>query len=258
MRRSSALGVPFVAVVAASAMLLVACSELEALAPSLERLADALTDEDGQLTEGVTDLVAPRGGTDVTVYGRIEATYDVDGDGLPLYGWQGTVDHEVTGTFGGEGNWFVTRNHATGSGKGYEVCYDPDGGVRNDDWESALHWPGFEPQVELELQGDEVAVLFALDWQIGFDHPGAPACVPSDPTPAGPATTYFSMEVLEGERSPDASTSTRPGIQDGIVVLRIPVDELTAGGTWSGSLLTGGARDGESAALDVALEVTSG
>ncbi len=258
MRRPSAPGVPLVFILAVSVTLLAACSELEALAPTLERLADSLTDEDGQLREDVADLTAPPGGTDVTITGSIDATYDLENDGYPLYGWQGTVDHTVTGSFGTGGSWFVTRNQATGTGRGYEVCYDADGGTRHDDWASDLHWPGFEPQVELELRGDEVAVLFSLDWQVGFDHPGAPECIPSGPTPAGPATTYYSMEVLEGERSPDAAISTRPGIQDGIVVMRIPADELAAGGSWSGTLSTAGAADGESATLDVNLEIASG
>ncbi len=252
-----------VCVVAVAAMLLVACSELEDLMPALERLTEAITDEEGGLADGIAEGVADTvartrgGGTDVTVTARVSAVYDVAEAEFPLYGWSGTIEHEVTGVFAGDGTWLAPRSHATGTAEGYDICYDDDGSVRQTDWASELHWPGFEPQVELELQGDDVAVLYALDWQVGFEHPGAPACGPGSPTPAGPDVTYFAMRVLDGERSPDAETSSRPGIQDGIVVLRIPVDDLTAGGSWSATLSTSGAEDGESATLHVDLEVRS-
>jgi hypothetical protein len=247
-------------IVAAAALVLGACAEMEQLAPTLERLADAVTDEDGNLDERVTGTLGGTfgGGTEVTVRAQVDASYHVGEAELLLHGWEGTVRHDATGTFGSSGAWQLSHVDAAGTAAGYEVCYDDDGSVWQVDWESDVHWPGFEPQVELELHGDEVAVLFALDWMIGFEHPGARACAAGGPTPAGPDTTYFSMEVLDGERSPNADSSSRPGIQDGIVVLRIPADELDAGGSWSGRLATAGAEDGVSATLDVDLQVSSG
>jgi hypothetical protein len=249
-----------IGIVAALALALLGCAELEQLAPTLERLADTVADEDGNLDERVTGAIggALGGGTGVTVHAQIDASYHVGEAEFPLHGWEGTIRHDVAGTFGSNGSWQLARVDATGTAEGYEICYENDGSVWQIDWASDVHWPGFEPQVELELHNGDVAVLFALDWMIGFEHPGAPACAAGGPTPAGPDTTYFSMEVLDGERSPNAASSTRPGVQDGIVVLRIPADELDEGGSWSGTLATSGAEDGVSATLDVDLQVNSG
>jgi hypothetical protein len=92
----------------------------------------------------------------VTVKASVTATYHVGEEGFPLYGWEGTIDHEVTGAFAADGTWLVPRGRATGTASGYDVCYDDHGGVRQTDWASEVHWPGFEPQVELEVQGSEV------------------------------------------------------------------------------------------------------
>ncbi len=247
-----------------AAMAISACSDIEELIPALERLTDRITDEEGQLSDEILDGVseaigrASGGSTDVTIRAEVAASYHLADQDYPLYGWEATIDHEVIGLFAGDGSWHVPRVSATGTGEGYEICYPADGGTREHFWASELHWPGLEPQIELEVQGDEVAVLYALDWEVGFDHPGAPPCEPAGETPPGPAVTHYAMHVLEGERSPNASGSSRVGIYDGIVVMRVPLDELTAGGTWRADHSTSGEQDGESATLDLQIELTAG
>jgi len=239
------------------ATLLVACSALEDLVPALERLTD-LVGEEEELTERLGDAISRlRSGTDVTLAAQVEASFQYDIDGSPLHGWGGTWTHQAVGTLADDGLWLTETPTIEGQGDGFSICYDDDGSTWQTDWASPLSWPDGEPQFELVTDGDQVLVLYAVPATIGYLHPGARACASGPPTDAGPQDELFTMYLLDGERAAGADTSTRPGVQDGIVVFRIPVDELATGGSWSGTLTTDGHDDGAVARLAATVEVTA-
>ena len=162
------------------------------------------------------------------------------------------------------------------SGAGRYVCYydwgdgsDPATPHWTVSWSSELTFDepaegGARPLIHLGIYGDEVLVLYAPPNGFRHRHPGSPDdCQNPDPVPAHEADAYlyFPLDDVEVERAPDAASSTVTAVQEGVVVLRVPLSRLSAGTEASERVVLSGVDRGTYGAtewsLTIDLELTS-
>ncbi|MBW6457024.1 MAG: hypothetical protein K0A98_14170, partial [Trueperaceae bacterium] len=116
------------------------------------------------------------------------------------------------------------------------------------------------PPIHIAIDGTDALVIYAPPREFDYGYPGSPDdCQNPDPVPAHQRTGFieFDLDDVDVARPPDAEDSYDEVIQDGIVLLRLPLDRLTAGTTdVAGVNLSGG--DEEFAwGLRVGLTLTS-
>ena len=156
-------------------------------------------------------------------------------------GWAHVQEGRLTRSLG----WQPHLDRIEGaSGAGRYVCYydwgdgsDPATPHWTVSWSSELTFDepaegGARPLIHLAIYGDEVLVLYAPPSGFRHWHPGSPDdCQNPDPVPAheADAYVYFPLDDVEVERAPDAASSTVTAVQEGVVVLRVPLARLSAG-----------------------------
>jgi hypothetical protein len=186
-------------------------------------------------------------------------THIQEGRLLRTVGWQPHLD-EVESAHGGgryvcyydwgEGGDPATP-HWTVSWSGDLTFDEPGGG-------------GARPLIHLAVYGDDVLVLYAPPHGFSHWHPGSPDdCQNPDPVPAheADATLSFPLDDVDVARAPDAATSTLTAVQEGVVLLSVPLDRLRSGTSETGSVSLSGVDEGYYGktewALHISLSLTS-
>jgi hypothetical protein len=243
-------------------LILGACVGADDALPGVEGLAFAA---EAPIEEGPGTLGdGPSRGTDVPV--RVVARVSLESthaiEGMVLSTWAGIWVHRSEGRVTGQGRWRPSLDRVEeAAGSGATHCYyestRPDFTVR---WEGPLSFPGVHrPLLHLTADGSDILVLYAAPFESSYVHPGAPACGPGHPIPAGEReAALFFMDLLDGERSPHAERSSVAAEQEGRVVARIPASTLASGTSLRESVTFRGEDDEITARLTVELELESG
>jgi len=220
--------------------------------------------------------LAPIGGIPIEVV--IDVAFDVRevfmGD--ELYSYEGGWTHTQEGRLLRESGWMAHHDRIEGArGTGRDICwYDwgqPEGTPHwTVQWASELTLPepmrrlspiSFPlPPIHIPIVGTEAPVIYAPPREFTYDHPGSPDdCQSTDPLPAQELTgrLFYDLDEVDVARPPGARSSYDTVIQDGIVLLRLPLARLAAGTTdVAGVNLSGG--DGEFEwGLSIGLRLTS-
>jgi hypothetical protein len=220
--------------------------------------------------------LTPIGGIPIEVV--IEVAFDareaIAGD--ELYSVEGGWTHTQEGRLLREAGWLAHHDRIEDArGTGRDVCwYDWGQPAGTPHWtvqwasELTLPEPGRRlspisfplPPIHIAIDGSDALVIYAPPREFDYWYPGSPDdCQNPDPVPAHQRTAHLMFDLDEADvvRPPDAEDSYAVVIQDGIVLLRLPLDRLAAGTTdVAGVNLSGG--DGEFAwGLRVGLTLTS-
>jgi len=220
--------------------------------------------------------LAPIGGIPIEVV--IDVAFDVRevfmGD--ELYSYEGGWTHTQEGRLLRESGWMAHHDRIEGArGTGRDICwYDwgqPEGTPHwTVQWASELTLPepmrrlspiSFPlPPIHIAIHGTDALVIYAPPREFTYDHPGSPDdCQSTDPVPAQERSgrVFFDLDAVDVARPPGARSSYDTVIQDGIVLLRLPLARLAAGTTdVAGVNLSGG--DGEFEwGLSIGLRLTS-
>jgi hypothetical protein len=220
--------------------------------------------------------LAPIGGIPIEVV--IDVAFDVRevfmGD--ELYSVEGGWTHTQEGRLLRESGWMAHDDRIVGArGTGREICwYDwgqPEGTPHwTVQWASELTLPAPMrrlspissplPPIHIAIVGTEALVIYAPPREFTYDHPGSPDdCQGSDPAPARELTghVFYDLDEVDVARPPGARSSYDTVIQDGIVLLRLPLDRLAAG-TTDVAAVNLGSDDGELAwGISIGLRLTS-
>lgn len=244
------------------ALLLAGCS----LLPELPTLRDLLQGAEDHLP------LAPIGGIPI----EIEALVAFDNrhliDGTLLDSYTGEWTHIQEGRLLTTIGWQPHRDRVEGAyGGGRHVCYYDWGDGRDPatphwtvQWSGALAFDDprsgiIYPLIEVAIYGDEALVLYALPREFYYPHPGSPDdCQNPDPVEAHQATgpIAFYLEDVAVERPPDAETSTKTVRQNGMVLLRLPLERLRAGVSETGTVDLTGADRGYYGTTEWGLRIT--
>jgi hypothetical protein len=220
--------------------------------------------------------LVPIGGIPIEVV--IDVAFDVRevvvGD--ELYAYEGSWTHTQGGRLLRESGWMAHDDRIEGArGAGREICwYDwgqPEGTPHwTVQWASELTLPepmrrlspisSPLPPIHIALVGTEALVIYAPPREFTYDHPGSPDdCQSTDPVPAQRLTAhvFYDLDEIDVARPPGARSSYDTVIQDGIVLLRLPLARLAAGTTEVAGVNLSG-DDGEFAwGLSIGLRLTS-
>lgn len=220
--------------------------------------------------------LTPIGGIPIEVV--IEVAFDVREaiEGDELYAYEGGWTHAQEGRLLRDAGWLAHHDRIEGArGTGRDVCwYDwgqpagtPHWAIQ---WASELTLPepmqrasaaaGPLPPIHVAIDGSDALVIYAPPREFTFDHPGSPDdCQDAEPVPAAERTGYlpFDLDEVDVARPPGAWSSFDTVIQDGIVLLSLPLERLAAGTTdVAGVNLSG--TDGDVAwGLSIGLTLTS-
>jgi hypothetical protein len=236
-----------------------------ALLPDLPNLSSLL----GEAEEFLP--LAPIGGIPV----RIVATVGFDNretiDGVELTSSAGTWTHKQEGRLMRTLGWQPHLDQIDAAEGGGRIhCYydwgqaDPSVPHWTVQWSGELSFDepgaGFAtPLIDLVTYDDDVLVLYAPPREFHFWHPGSPDdCQNQDPVKAYEATgdLWFDLDDAGVERPPDAGSSTRTVVQDGIVLLRIPLETLRAGTTETNTVSLGATDRGYYGDTEWSLRIT--
>lgn len=175
---------------------------------------------------------AATGGTPIRIVADVEVEHSHEEGGLELSRWVGSWTHTVEGRASRQGFRQSAERVERAQGRGSETCYyqNPAGDFTIT-WESELSFRGVHhPIIDVVPDGSDALVLYAVPSETTFVHPGSPPCGPGpEVEPGSLESAYFSSYVLDGDRSPRMDSSTKVSEQDGVVIARIPYDELLDG-----------------------------
>lgn len=223
-----------------------------------------------QQAEGLLPL-APIGGTPVQVVAKVAFDSRETFDGTELVYSSGEWVHTQEGRLLNTIGWLPHLNQIdAGYGGGRIHCYydwgqaDPSVPHWTVQWSSKLWFDNSErqasePLIHLAVYDDEVFVLYAPPQGFYFAHPGSPDdCQNPEPVAAHNAIgpLWFSLDEVNVERAPDADVSTETAVQDGIVLLRIPLDSLHSGITETNSVNLSGSDQSYYGTYDWGLSIT--
>jgi hypothetical protein len=204
--------------------------------------------------------LTPIGGIPIEVV--IEVAFDareaIAGD--ELYSVEGGWTHTQEGRLLRDAGWLAHHDRIEDArGTGRDVCwYDwgqPAGTPHwTVQWASELTLPEPErrlspisfplPPIHIAIDGSDALVIYAPPREFDYWYPGSPDdCQNPDPVPAHQRTAHlmFDLDEVDVVRPPDAEDAYDVVIQDGIVLLRLPLDRLAAGTTdVAGVNLSGG------------------
>lgn len=207
--------------------------------------------------------VAPIGGIPLEVV--VDVAFDVREvfAGDESYSYQGAWTHTQEGRLLREAGWLPHRDSVTDAhGTGREICwYDwgqPAGTPHwTVQWASELSLPepmrrvspisGPLPPIHVAVDGTDALVIYAPPREFTYAYPGSPDdCQSVDPVPPHRRTgqVVYHLDDVDVARPPHAASSSHVVIQDGIVLLRLPLARLGAGTTDVASVHLSG-TDGE-------------
>ncbi len=216
--------------------------------------------------------LAPIGGTPIQVVATVEFDNRETIEGADLTassgGWTHTQEERLLSTLG----WQLHLDRIDEAHGGGRIhCYYDWGQA---DPHTTPHWtvqwsselflddPGTgsaTPLIDVATYGDEVLVLYAPPREFGYWHPGSPDdCQNVDPVEAHKATgdLWFSLDDVDVERPPDADTSSRTVVQEGAVLLRIPLDRLRSGTSETNTVSFGATDEGTYGTTEWGLTIT--
>jgi hypothetical protein len=236
-------------------------------------LGCALLPDLGGLLSEVEDLLplAPIGGIPVHVVATVDFDNRETVDGVELTSSAGTWTHTQEGRLMSTLGWQPHLDQVTAAKGGGRIhCYydwgqaDPSKPHWTVNWSSELTFDepgtGFAaPLIDLAVHDDDVLVLYAPPREFYYWHPGSlDDCQNPDPVKAQEATgdLWFDLHEAGVERPPDADTSTHTVVQDGIVLLRIPLATLRAGTTASNTVSLGATDRGTYGDTEWSLRIT--
>jgi len=212
----------------------------------------------------------------------IEVVIEVDFDvreaiaGDELYSVEGGWTHTQEGRLLHDAGWLAHHDRIEDArGTGRDVCwYDwgqPAGTPHwTVQWASELILPEPMhraspasdplPPIHVAIDGSDALVIYAPPREFDYWYPGSPDdCQSADPVPAHQRSEFlpYDLDEVDVARPPGAEDAYDEVIQDGIVLLRLPLDRLAAGTTDVAAVnLSGG--DGEFAwGLSIGVMVTS-
>jgi hypothetical protein len=212
----------------------------------------------------------------------IEVVIEVDFDvreaiaGDELYSVEGGWTHTQEGRLLHDAGWLAHHDRIEDArGTGRDVCwYDwgqPAGTPHwTVQWASELILPEPMhraspasdplPPIHVAIDGSDALVIYAPPREFDYWYPGSPDdCQSADPVPAHQRSEFlpYDLDEVDVARPPGAEDAYDEVIQDGIVLLRLPLDRLAAGTTDVAAVnLSGG--DGEFAwGLRIGLSLTS-
>ena len=191
--------------------------------------------------------LTPIGGIPIEVV--IEVAFDVREAiaGDELYSVEGGWTHTQEGRLLREAGWLAHHDQIDASGTGRDICwYDwgqPAGTPHwTVQWASELILPEPMhraspislplPPIHVAIDGTDAIVIYAPPREFEYWYPGSPDdCQDADPVPAHQRTGHllFDLDEVDVVRPPDAEDSFDVVIQDGIVLLRLPLARLAAG-----------------------------
>ena len=220
--------------------------------------------------------LAPIGGIPIQVV--IDVTFDVREAiaGDELYAYEGGWTHTQEGRLLRESGWMANDDRIEGAlGTGRDVCWDdwgqPEGTPHwTVQWASELTLPESMrrlspissplPPIHIAIDGTDALVIYAPPREFTFWHPGAPDdCQSTDPYPAQEltGTVFYDLDEVDVARPPGAEDAYDEVIQDGIVLLRLPLARLAAGTTDVAAVNLSGGHEELEWGLRIGLTLTS-
>jgi hypothetical protein len=220
--------------------------------------------------------VTPIGGIPVEVV--VELAFDVREaiDGYELYAVEGGWTHTQEGRLLRNAGWLAHQDrieHPRGAGR--EVCwYDwgqPAGTPHwTVQWSSELNLPAPMhraspaskplPPIHLAIDGTDVLVIYAPPREFGYAYPGSvDDCqnVGRVPPHQRTGSIVFYLDDVDVARPPGAEDAYDVVIQDGIVLLRLPLARLAAGTTDIGAVNLSGTEGDVAWGVRIGVTVTS-
>jgi len=221
------------------------------LACAVGLLALATVGCDGMIEELVSGALGgedalplfPMDGIPIAMEARVqvESREAMDGDELNWLSADWT--HQVSGHVSQSLGWQQeTQGFIGGYAQGRTHCYSPCGPEHDvvATWASelALDDPREQPEFILRLYDDEALVLYGVPTTIACEitEVTSPECCGIEAWwwgESGDEACRHDVYMLfeDADRAPDADRSTLAVVQSGVVLLRIPLDELREGGT---------------------------
>ncbi|MFP3896280.1 MAG: hypothetical protein ACLFV5_05530 [Anaerolineales bacterium] len=232
-----------------------------------------LPDVDSLIKEAEEVLpLAPIGGIPVQVVAEVEFDNRETAEGMELTASSGRWTHTQEGRLMSTLGWQPHLDRIDGAqGGGRLHCYYDWGQA---DPRTTPHWTvqwsselsfddagtgSASPLIDLATYDNEVLVLYAPPREFRYWHPGSPDdCQNPDPVPAHEATgdIWFHLNDVDVERPPDADTSSRTVVQEGIVLLRIPLERLRSGTSETNSVRFGATDKGTYGTIEWSLSIT--
>jgi hypothetical protein len=239
-------------------------------------LAVVLSLASGRAQQDAPLPLAPIGGIPIEIVIEVDYDYLDAIDGYELESHAGSWTHTQEGRLFQDAGWLAHADHIDGAhGSGRLICWD-DWGQDADtphwtvQWSSELTLPEPErrasaasfplPPIHVAIEGNHVLVIYAPPREFTFWFPGSPdECEGPDPVPAHENTAYlvFDLDEVDVVRPRCARTSFDTVIQDGIVLLRLPLERLRAGTTDVAGVNLGAADGDVEWGLRIGLTLTS-
>ena len=220
--------------------------------------------------------ITPIGGIPIEVV--IEVAFDVreaiaDDE---LYAYEGGWTHTQEGRLLRESGWLAHRDRIDDArGAGRDVCwYDWGQPAGTPHW--TVQWSGeitlpapmrraspasFPlPPIHVAIDGTEALVIYAPPRAFTYGYPGSPDdCQNPGPVPASDRTGFvvFDLDEVDVARPPGAAHASDVVIQDGIVLLRLPLARLAAGTTDIAAVNLSGTQGDVEWGLRIGLTLTS-
>jgi len=220
--------------------------------------------------------LTPIGGIPIEI--TVEVAFDVREaiEGDELYAYEGGWTHTQEGRLLRDAGWLAHADSIDGArGTGRDICWDDWGQSAGTphwsvQWASELSLPepmrraspasGPLPPIHVAIDGTEALVIYAPPREFTYDHPGSPDdCQSSDPAPASERTApvVVFLDDVDVARPPGARSSFDTVIQDGIVLLRLPLARLAAGTSDVAAVHLSGSDGDVAWGLRIALTLTS-
>lgn len=185
--------------------------------------------------EGALPLV-PIGGIPISMVAEVETDHRETAGGGEVLSWSLAWRHSAEGHLSTTLGWApAEETFDRGHGYGRDHCFSPCGAEHNltFNWESELPFddPLEAPEFHIRIYGDEALVLYGAA-DVAYERPPMPECpcLPDWRIPEGRhAISYETYHYADAERAPDAADSMLDIVQSGVVLLRIPIEELRAG-----------------------------
>jgi hypothetical protein len=245
-------------------------------APLTTTLTLVLTLASGNAQPDAPLPLAPIGGIPLEIVVEVDFDYRDAVEGYELQSYAGSWTHTQEGRLFRDAGWLAHADRVEDAhGSGRLVCWY-DWGQPEDtphwtvQWSSELTLPepgrrasaaSFPlPPIHVDIEGSDVLVIYAPPREFTFWFPGSQDdCQDPDPVPAHEATAYlvFDLDEVDVARPQRAHTSYDVVIQDGIVLLRLPLARLSAGTTDIAGVHLSGTEGDVEWGLSIGLTLTS-
>ena len=200
--------------------------------------------------EGAPLPLTPIGGIPLEI--TVEVAFDVREaiEGDELYSYEGGWTHTQEGRLLRDAGWLAHDDRISDAhGGGRDVCWDDWGQPAGTphwtvQWSGEISLPepmrrasaaaGPLPPIHVAIDGSDALVIYAPPREFTHWHPGSPDdCQDANPVAAHERTGHlvFDLDEVDVVRPPGAAHAFDVVIQDGIVLLRLPLARLGAGTT---------------------------